>query len=128
MTGAAAIVAAVLFLGMAAFQVALALGAPLGQHVMGGRAAGTLSMRLRMASGLAAVILALAALIVLARSGVIGSPIEAAGLLAPACWLIAGYMVLNTLGNLKSSSRLERTLFAAITGILAILCGFVALG
>jgi hypothetical protein len=112
---------------MAAFQVALALGAPLGQHVLGGRNTGVLSRRLRVASVAAAAILAGAAIVVLARSAVIGWPAEFAGLLGPACWVIAGYMALNTLGNLKSTSRLERTVFAGVTAILAILCGYVAL-
>lgn len=128
MTGAAAIIAAILFVGMAAFQVALALGAPLGQHVLGGRTAGTLPTRLRVASAIAAVILAGAAVIVLARAAVLGWPAAVVGLLAPACWVIAGYMALNTLGNLKSKSRLERTVFALMTAVLAILCGYVALG
>ena len=128
MIGAAGAVAAVLFLGMAGFQVALALGAPLGQHVLGGRNAGALPGRLRVVSAIAALILIGAAVIVLARAGVIGWPSTAAGLLAPVCWVIAGYMVLNTLGNLRSTSRVERTVFAAITAALAILCGYVALG
>ena len=81
-------VAAVLFLGMAAFQGALALGAPLGAHVLGGRNVGKLPGRLRAASAVALVILVAAAIIVLARSGVIASPAVAAGLLAPACWVI----------------------------------------
>ena len=129
MTSAAlvSVVAAVLFVAMAGFQVALALGAPLGQHVLGGRTPGPLSMRLRVASTVAAAILVGLAVVVLARAGVIGWPTEAAGVLAPACWVIAGYMALNTLGNLKSTSRLERTVFAAVTAILAILCAYVAL-
>jgi hypothetical protein len=126
--GAAALAAAGLFVGMALFQVALALGAPMGQHVLGGRNAGTLPNRLRVISGIAAVILLAAAIVVLARAGVIGWPAEAAGLLAPACWIIAGYMALNTLGNLRSTSRLERTVFTAMTAVLAILCAYVALG
>ena len=128
MTGAAAVAAAVLFLGMAAFQGALALGAPYGAHVLGGRNVGTLPNRLRAISAIAAAILVGAAVIVLARSGVIGWPAEAAWLLAPACWVISGYMALNTLGNLRSTSRIERTAFATTTAVLAILCGFVALG
>lgn len=128
MTGPAAIAAAILFLGMAAFQVALALGAPLGAHVLGGGNPGTLPGRLRVASAIAAAILVGAAIVVLARAAVIGWPAEAAGILAPACWIIAGYMVLNTLANLRSKSRLERTLFAALTVVLAVLCAYVALG
>jgi hypothetical protein len=112
---------------MAAFQVALALGAPLGQHVLGGRNAGTLPNRLRLASAIAAAILVGAAIVVLARAAVIDWPAAATGLLVPACWVIAGYMALNTLGNLKSTSRLERTVFAAVTAVLAVLCGYVAL-
>lgn len=124
----AATAAALLFVGMAVFQVVLALGAPLGEHVLGGRNPRVLPNRLRGISALAAVILLGAAIFVLARAAVIGWPAEAAGLLAPACWVIAGYMILNTLGNLRSTSRLERTVFAGLTAVLAILCGFVALG
>jgi hypothetical protein len=126
--GIAAVIAASLFVGMAGFQVTLALGAPLGQHVLGGRNAGVLPGRLRVTSALAAAILAGAAAIVLARSGVIGWPADVVALLAPASWIIAGYMVLNTLANLRSTSRLERTVFASMTLTLAILCAYVALG
>jgi hypothetical protein len=35
--------------------------------------------------------------------------------------------MLNTLGNLASKSRLERTLFTATTALLAVLCLYVAL-
>lgn len=128
MTGLSAAVATVLFLGMAAFQVSLALGAPLGAHVLGGRNPGTLPGRLRVFSGIAAAILAGAAVVVLARAGVIGWPNEARGLLAPATWLIAGYMGLNTLANLTSKSRLERTVIAAVAALLALLSAYVALG
>ena len=125
---AAAGIAALLFLGMAGFQVALALGAPLGAHVLGGRNPGTLPVRLRVISAVAAAILTAAAVVVLARAGIVGWPSQADALLAPACWVISGYMVLNTLGNLRSTSRVERTLFAAVTAALALLCGFVGLG
>lgn len=127
MTVLAALVAAALFLAMGAFQAALAAGAPLGAHVLGGRHAGTLPPRLRLFSGIAAVILFGAALVILARAGAIGWPDGATGLLAPASWVIAAYLALNTLGNLASKSRLERTVFAAATATLAVLCAFVAL-
>jgi hypothetical protein len=126
-TAAAAIAASALFLSMGAFQVALALGAPLGAHVLGGRIAGKLPTRLRMFSAIAAVILVGAAIVVLARAQVVPWPAELAGLLPPAAWIIAGYMALNTLGNVASKSRLERTVFAAVTATLAILSAYVAL-
>ena len=126
MTGAAATAAAALFLGMAAFQAAMALGAPLGAHVLGGRNSGTLPNRLRLASAMAGAILCAAAIVVLARAGLIGWPVEAAGVLPPAAWIIAGYMALNTLGNVTSKSRFERTIFATVTALLAVLSAYVA--
>jgi hypothetical protein len=35
--------------------------------------------------------------------------------------------VANTLGNVTSKSRFERTVLAATTAVLAVLCGYVAL-
>ena len=64
---------------------------------------------------------------ILARSGAIGWPAGVTGVLAPASWAIASFLVLNTLGNLASKSRLERTVFAATTAALAVLSGYVAL-
>jgi hypothetical protein len=127
LTLVAAVVAAGLFFALSAFQVALAAGAPLGDHVLGGRFPGTLPRRPRLFSGLAAVLLIGLAVVVLARAAVIGWPARVSGVLGPASWIIAAFLVLNTLGNLASKSRVERTLFAATTAVLAVLCGFVAL-
>jgi hypothetical protein len=123
----AAVLATVLFLAMAAFQASLALGAPLGAHVLGGRQPGALPNRLRAFSGVAAVILVGCSFVIRARAGAIGWPASAMGLLAPASWAIAAFLVLNTLGNLASKSRLERTVFAATTAALAVLSAYVAL-
>ena len=127
MTIPASVLAAILFLGMAAFQASLALGAPLGAHVLGGRYPGTLPNRLRAFSAMAGAVLVGFALVILARSGAVGWPTGAMGLLAPASWAIAAFLALNTLGNLASKSRLERTLFAATTAALAVLSAYVAL-
>lgn len=127
MTIPAAVLAAVLFLGMAAFQASLALGAPVGAHVLGGRQPGVLPNRLRAFSAIAAGLLVGGALVILARAGAIGWPAGATGLLVPAAWAIAAFLVLNTLGNLASKSRLERTVFAATTAALAVLSAYVAL-
>jgi hypothetical protein len=127
MTVPAAVLAAVLFVGMGAFQASLALGAPIGAHVLGGRHQGTLPNRLRAFSAIAAAILVGGALVILARAGAIGWPDGAAGLLIPLSWAIAAFLVLNTLGNLASKSRIERTVFSATTAILAVLSAYVAL-
>ena len=127
LTVVAALVATGLFAAMAAFQATLAAGAPLGAHVLGGRHSGALPPRLRAFSGIAAVLLLGFAMVMLARAGVIGWPAGIAGFLIPASWVIAGFLVLNTLGNLASKSRFERTVLAATTAVLAVLCGLVAL-
>jgi hypothetical protein len=127
MTTPAAVLAAILFLGMAAFQAGLAFGVPLGAHVLGGRHPGALPNRLRVFSAIAAVVLVVGAWVVLARADAIRWPTGAAGLVAPATWAIAAFLVLNTLGNLASKSRLERTVFAATTAALAALCTYVAM-
>jgi hypothetical protein len=124
---AAAVLAAVLFLAMAAFQASLALGAPFGGHVLGGRHPGVLPNRLRAFSAIAAAILVGGTLVILGRPGVIGWPAGATGLLVPASWAIAAFLVMNTAGNLASKSRLERTVFAATTAALAALSAYVAL-
>jgi electron transfer flavoprotein alpha/beta subunit len=127
MTIPAAVLAAILFVGMAAFQLSLALGAPLGAHVLGGRHAGALPYRLRVVSAIAAAILVAGALVILARADAIGWPTGATGLMTPASWGIAVFLVLNTLGNVASKSRIERTVFATTTAVLAVLSAYVAL-
>ena len=79
-------------------------------------------------SGIAALLLVGFALVVLARAGVVvGWPAGIASLLIPASWIIAGFLVLNTLGNLASKSRFERTVLATATAVLAVLCAVVAI-
>ena len=65
----AAVAAAAGFLLQAAFQAALALGAPLGSASWGGAYEGQLPMGLRIASGVAVGVYVLFALIVLGRGG-----------------------------------------------------------
>jgi hypothetical protein len=127
-TSGVAVVAALLLVSMAAFQTALALGAPLGSHVLGGRQPGRLPGRLRTFSAIAGVILVGASLVVLAGGAVIGWPVGIEGLRSPSIWALAAFFALNTLGNVTSKSRVERTLFASMTAILAVLCAYVALG
>ena len=41
-------------------------------------------------------------------------------------WVVAGFMVLNTLGNLASVNAVEKFLFAPLTLVLAIACFVIA--
>jgi hypothetical protein len=127
MTQLAALAATLLFVAMAVFQASLAAGAPLGAHVFGGGYPGRLPARLRVGSGIAAILLLGFGVIVLARAHAIPTPAALEDVVAVACWIVAGFLVLNTLGNLASKSRMERTLFAGMTALLAILVGAVAL-
>ena len=121
------IIAAVLFAGVAAFQVALAAGAPLGHMAWGGTHDRELPVTMRINSGVAAIMLVFAAIVVLAEAGVTSwSPIPDF-LLTPTVWILAGLMLFNTVGNLASQSRFERFVFAPITLVLAGLCVAVAL-
>ncbi len=122
-----AVTAAALLIGVAVFQAAVALGAPLGDYVWGGFTEGELSPIFRIASAFAAVSLVWMALVVLARAG-ISVPITPVPTqrLKTFTWVIAGFMVLNTIGNLASQSSSEQLLMAPITVLLAVLIAVVA--
>ena len=70
----AAYLAAAGFVGIGLFQVALALGAPLGRAAWGG-AHRVIPKPLRRASAVAAVVWLLAAVVILARAGVLELPL-----------------------------------------------------
>ncbi len=118
--------AAILFLLIAIVQAALALGSPIGGIAWGSRYKGVLPQHLRIGSGIAVLVLGFAALVVLPRAGVLTwSPLPR-GALAPACWALAAFLALNTLGNIASKSRVERFVFGPTTAILVLLCAIVA--
>ena len=120
-----AVVAAGMLAAFAALQTALAMGAPLGALVWGGRHHGVLPAGLRVGSAAAVLVLALAALVLLARGGVIRRPGRVGRWAAPGAWAIAGYLSLNTLANLASASAAERFL-AGPTAVMAALSFVVA--
>ena len=122
---AVAIVAAIGFAAIAAFQVALALGAPLGHAAWGG-AHERLPQRLRIGSAIAVVVWLLAALVVLARGGL--SPIS----LPPIAidwgpWVLVGLSVLGAIVNFASTSRWERFGWGPLALIMAALCLVLAI-
>ena len=106
------------------FQVALAMGAPLGQAAWGGQHA-VLPSSLRTGSAVAALYLFGAAAVMLARTGWSGLGMPS-WLIRYGPWVLAVQLVLNTAGNLASSSVWERYMMGAISAVLALLCLFVA--
>jgi hypothetical protein len=121
-----AVAAAAGFLVQAAFQAAIALGAPLGSASWGGAYEGQLPMGLRIASGVAVGFYVLATLIVVGRGGFRGVPLTQ-GFLRWGTWVLVGLMFLGALPNFASSSGWERLGWGPLSLILAVLCLFVAL-
>jgi hypothetical protein len=120
----AAIAAAAGFIGLAAFELALALGAPLGRAAMGGTHT-YLPTGLRIVSAVAAVFWPLAALVVLRRGGY-RVPLISPRIARAGTWILVGLLSLGVLMNLASASNWERFLQAPIAAILATLCLVVA--
>jgi hypothetical protein len=104
------------------FQVALAAGLPLGHAAWGGQYR-VLPTRLRLGSLAAAAILGLAAWVILARADLVAPGPEPSAIRI-ATWLVGGYFVLNTVGNLASKSPLERRVMTPLVLLLAA-CFFI---
>jgi hypothetical protein len=121
-----AAVAAVGFVLVAGFQVALALGAPWGRAAWGG-AHERLPKGLRVASSFAGILWLVAALMVLSRADYEWSPIPFS-VARWGTWVLFGMLMLGTLMNLASPSRLERLIQTPIAAVLSILCLLVAVG
>lgn len=115
--------------GVAALQVALALGIPWGHHAYGGRVVGPgqpLPSPYRLASAVAVLVLLAAAWVVLARAGILADGPLTPSALQGAAWAVAGVLALNTLANLASTSAVERWGLGSATAIAAVLAVVVA--
>ena len=122
----AALAAGAGVVGLAAFQAALALGAPLGRASWGGVHEGRLPRGLRIVSGVAVGFHVLAALIVPGRGGYRVVPLPG-GVLRWGTWALVGLLLVGAVSNFASSSKRERFGWGPVTLILAVLCRFVAL-
>ncbi|MCC3377265.1 hypothetical protein [Cohnella sp. REN36] len=122
----AAMLSAILFAGLAVFQILLFLGRPLGAYSWGGRHPGVLPPRLRRQSLPAAVVLALIGLVFLSHGDVvsIGLPFPATRVMM---WIFTAFLALNTLGNLASASPQEKRTMAPISGVLCLIGLYIAI-
>ncbi len=122
----AAIVAVAALGVITLFQAALALGAPWGQAAWGGRQPGVLAPRLRIASGVAAVVVyPLVMVYVLAASGLISVTLPGSD--GPAMWVLAGLFTVGAVLNLISPSSPER-IWGPVSAVIALCCALIALG
>jgi hypothetical protein len=110
---------------LAVFQLALALGAPLGRFAWGGQYR-VLPARLRVGSAVSILVYALIVLVAWDRVGAIdlfGEPVSEI-----AMWVIFAYFALGILMNAISKSRPERYTMVPVSIILAVLSFFIAMG
>lgn len=117
--------AALLFLGLAVFQAALATGAPLGRYAWGGSHEHVLPPRLQLGSALAVPLLLGMALIVSIRAGLIYPDLSAQ--MTWPTWTVFLFMTMNTFANLRSGSRDERRVMGPLALLLAVLVAYVAI-
>jgi len=106
-------IAALLLLGVVAFQAALAAGAPWGAATQGGANEGVLPDMLRVGSVITAVIYA-------ALAAVAGTSLAPATPRRRVLYGAAAVMVLATLLNIASTSFVERIIWAPVTVALVI--------
>ena len=121
-TDLAALVTAGLLIPVAAFQAALAGGAPWGDVSYGGRAGatgGVLPRSYRAMSAASVLLLALAAWVVLAHAGLVPSGVLGDELPRAAVWVVFGFLLINTATNAASTHPLERFVFGAISFVSA---------
>ena len=116
-------VALVLLAALAALQLLLVFGAPLGRFAWGGQHA-VLPARLRVGSVISSVIYVAIALMLLSRIGVIGG---GGTFVRVATWVIFGFFVLSIVMNAISRSRLERLTMTPVATALALATLFIAL-
>lgn len=100
----------------ALFQLALALGAPWGAYTLGGRYPGQLPAKLRVAALAQILVMAVFALIVLVRAGLIFGGLYAIGQVA--IWFVGAFFVLGSLANLSTPSKGERLLWAPVNVLM----------
>lgn len=121
----AAVALCVILAALAVFQLALALGAPIGRFAWGGQHR-VLPTRLRIGSLVSIVIYAVIAVLALDRAGaidVVSDVVSAVGM-----WVVFAYFVLGIPMNAISRSTAERYTMTPIVTVLAVLSLLIALG
>lgn len=111
---------------LALFQIALALGAPLGKFAWGGNAR-VLPARLRIGSIVSVLLYAFIAIILLDRTG-LTQVLRNGAFVQVAVWVVFAYFVLGILMNAISRSKRERYTMTPVTIALAALSLVVAIG
>jgi hypothetical protein len=121
----AALLYAIISLGVVAFQIALAAGAPWGAFAMGGAFPGQFPPALRVAALVQAALLVGLAAVVLARADVILPRWSRVSRWL--VWFVVAFAALSFILNLITPSAGERAIWAPIAFLMLISSGIVAL-
>ena len=116
MSSGAAIVFAAVTAGVIAFQIALALGAPWGEYAMGGANRGRLPPAMRVAAVVQALVLALLALAVLTRAGLVDVPVLRD--LPWLVWVAVAFSAVSLVLNGISRSPGERRIWVPVALVM----------
>lgn len=98
------------------FELALTAGAPWGEYAMGGAYPGRLPARIRVATGVQAVLLCGLVAVVLSAAG-----LALPGIAQAAPWLIwipAGFSAVSLVLNSITTSRKERRIWAPVAAVM----------
>ncbi len=112
---------------VAMFQLALVLGAPMGEYAFGGQHPGKLPNRFRLASAFSFVVLLALAGHYFAQAGVF-TPVLPADPNSVVNWLLVGFFVLGLIMNSISRSKKERQMWVPVLLLSVVLAIVVALG
>lgn len=121
----AAMIIAVICVGIAIFQVLVSLGYPLGEATMGGYHK-ILPKPLRFVSTISAMIVLFIGFVFLQHAKVISVEFNfiPTNILV---WVFTIFLALNTIGNLASRSKKERLIMTPISSTAFLLCLFVSI-
>ena len=115
----------VILAALAIFQLALALGAPLGRFAWGGQHR-VLPARLRVGSAVSIVIYAVIVVIAWDRAGMIDVLPDLFSTVA--MWVVFAYFTLGIFLNAVSKSKPERYVMVPVTIVLSVLSLLIAMG
>jgi hypothetical protein len=124
LTTVALVAALIILCALAAFQISLVAGAPLGHFAWGGQHR-VLPATLRRSSIVAVVLYALFAVILLERAWVIDLVPSAVDHVV--VWVLVVYLVLATVMNVASKSRAEKRVMTPVSAALLVCAIVVAL-
>lgn len=112
----------VLSIIIAIFQLALALGAPLGEYTMGGKFPGKLPMKMRIAALAQIIILLFFVFIVMTKAGMAFEQYYSIGRIG--IWFIVLFFVFGSIMNISSSSKKEKLVMGP-ANIIALICTLI---